>query len=287
MDTPEESPGLIRWLSRPPLSRPTIICAFSGWNDAGDAASQSAQAMIDYWEATPMGELDPELFTDFATIRPHVRLDDDQQRRIVWPTAGIWSASLPGTDVIIVLGPEPSLRWRLYAEQIVGVAEQFGSPMAITMGALLADVPHTRPAQLLVTSGDEELRSRYGLEPSSYEGPTGIVGVLAAALQDAGVPCISLWAAVPNYANSLPSPPATLALLHRASQLVGSPNPSTHLDGKVGDYVATVDALVEHNDLEEYVTRLEEAIAEVAPEPDPGELVEEVERFLRNRDDQE
>ena len=285
MDTPDATPEFVRWLSRPPLSRPTIICAFSGWNDAGDAASQSAQAMIDYWEATPMGELDPEPFTDFATIRPHVRIDEEQHRRVIWPTAGIWSASLPGTDVIIVLGPEPSLRWRLYTEQIVGIASTFGASMAITMGALLADVPHTRPPQLLITSGDEELRSRYSLDRSTYEGPTGIVGVLSTALETAGVPCISLWAAVPNYANSLPSPPATLALLQRASQLVGSPHPSTHLAAQMGDYVASVDALVENNDLEDYVARLEDAVPEVPIEPDPAELVEEVERFLRDQRD--
>ena len=284
MDTPDEAPELIHWLAQPDLHRPTIICAFSGWNDAGDAASQSAQAMIESWDATPLGEVDPELFTDFATIRPHVRLDGEQRRRIVWPTAGIWSASLPGTDVIIVLGPEPSLRWRLYSRQIVGIAERFGSPMAITMGALLADVPHTRPARLLITSGDQGLMDRYGLEPSTYEGPTGIVGVLSTAFSGAGVPCISLWAAVPNYANALPSPPATLALLDRACQLVGSPRPATSLRGQVGEYVTSVDALVESNDLEDYVARLEDAVGEAPTEPDPDQLVAEVERFLRDQD---
>lgn len=285
MDTPDESTDLVRWLAQPDLNGPTIICAFSGWNDAGDAASQTAQAMIEHWNATPIGELDPELFTDFATIRPHVRLDDERRRRIAWPTAGVWSASLPGTDVIIVLGPEPSLRWRLYTEQIVGIADKFGATMAITMGALLADVPHTRPAQLLITSADPAMMDRYSLEPSAYEGPTGIVGVLSTAFGDSGIPCVSLWAAVPNYANALPSPPATLALLDRACQLVGSPRPATPLAAQVGDYVASVDALVENNDLEDYVARLEDAVPEVPIEPDPAELVEEVERFLRDQRD--
>ncbi|CAN5459952.1 filament polymerization regulator ParJ [soil metagenome] len=284
MDTPDESTDLVRWLAEPDLQRPTIICAFSGWNDAGDAASQSAQTMIEHWNAMPIGELDPELFTDFATIRPHVRLDDEQHRRIVWPTAGVWSASLPGTDVIIVLGPEPSLRWRRYTDQIIGIAEKFGATMAITMGALLADVPHTRPAQLLITSSDPGLTERYSLEPSTYEGPTGIVGVLSTAFGNAGIPCVSLWAAVPNYANALPSPPATLALLERACQLVGSPRPTSSLSGQVGEYVASVDALVESNDLEDYVARLEDALGESPAEPDPSELVEEVERFLRDHD---
>jgi proteasome assembly chaperone (PAC2) family protein len=284
MDTPDESTDLVRWLAEPDLQRPTIICAFSGWNDAGDAASQSAQTMIEHWNAMPIGELDPELFTDFATIRPHVRLDDEQHRRIVWPTAGVWSASLPGTDVIIVLGPEPSLRWRLYTDQIIGIAEKFGATMAITMGALLADVPHTRPAQLLITSSDPGLTERYSLAPSTYEGPTGIVGVLSTAFGNAGIPCVSLWAAVPNYANALPSPPATLALLERACQLVGSPRPTSSLSGQVGEYVASVDALVESNDLEDYVARLEDALGESPAEPDPSELVEEVERFLRDHD---
>lgn len=284
---PPQSPEHVRWLTEPTVHDATLVCAFTGWNDAGDAASQAAQVIIEQWQATPVAEIDPELFTDFGTVRPHVRLDEFQQRHIVWPTAGVWTVELPGTDVVILLGPEPSLRWRLYTEQVIAIAKRCNVVRTLTLGALLADVPHTRATPLIATSNDPSFIDRHGLDPSRYEGPTGIVGVLQAALDEADIPAASLWAAVPNYANSLPSPPAAIALLERACQILGTPRPATQLDTHARAYVASVDEIVESNELGDYVAQLESLVGDDdADDTDPTALVEEVERYLRDRDDE-
>ena len=146
-------------------------------------------------------------------------------RSIVWPTVGVWSASLPGTDVILLLGPEPALRWRLFSEQVTGIADRFEATMAISVGALLADVPHSRPVPLIGTASDNSLIERFDLQRSQYEGPTGIIGVLHDALHQAGLPTASLWAAVPGYAAQVPSPKAAMALVDRACSMIGTPPP--------------------------------------------------------------
>ena len=278
-----------------------MVYAFTGWNDAGDAASAALRTMVERWGASALAEIDPEPFTDFATVRPHVRISDGQ-RTIVWPTVGIWSAATPGGDVLLVLGPEPALRWRLFCSQVVGVAERFRAPMTISLGALLADVPHTRPVQIIGTASEPELIDRFELQRSRYEGPTGIVGVLHDALATAGLASASLWAAVPGYAAQVPSPKAALALMERACALLGTPAPSEALARSAGEYDARVAALIaEDDDLVEYVTRLEslidddeeldlddddeEATSDATPLDAGGadELVAEVERFLRDR----
>lgn len=271
-----------------------MIAAFTGWNDAGDAASTALATMIGSWDAAPLAEIDPESFTDFATVRPQVRLDDDRQRSIVWPTVGVWSASVPGADVILVLGPEPALRWRMFGEQIVGIAERFGSSMAISLGALLADVAHSRPVPIVGTATDEGLMERFELQRSQYEGPTGIVGVLHDALNVAGLPTASLWAAVPGYASQVPSPKAAMALLERSCAMIGTPAPLTQLASATGEYDARVAALIgDDEDLAEYLARLEhlsdeqeETADDLAnAEPvDPDTLMAEVEEFLRDQD---
>ncbi len=282
----------VRWLAEPNLSRPVLIAAFTGWNDAGDSASIALRTMIEAWGAEALAEIDPEAFTDFATVRPHVRLDDEHHRSIVWPTVGVWSVSLPGTDVILVLGPEPALRWRLFCEQIEGIAEPFGVTMAISLGALLADVPHSRPVPLIGTAIDESLLERFELRRSQYEGPTGIVGVLQEALHDTGMATASLWAAVPGYASQIPSPKAAMALVERTCSMIGTPAPLSHLAGAAAAYDAQVAALIgDDDDMIEYLSRLElltdedadDDIASDAP-LDPDALVEEVEQFLRDRD---
>jgi proteasome assembly chaperone (PAC2) family protein len=272
-----------------------MMAAFTGWNDAGDAASTALRTMIESWDATPIAEIDPEIFTDFATIRPQVRLDEKHRRSIVWPTVGVWGASLPGTDVILVLGPEPALRWRLFGEQIVGIAERCGVTMAISMGALLADVPHSRPVPLIGTATDETLIERFELEASQYEGPTGIVGVLHDAWQTAGLPTASLWAAVPGYASQVPSPKAAMALVERSCTMIGTPAPLARLASGAAEYDARVNALIgDDEDMTEYLQRLEQITDEadeedefVSAEPvDPDALVEEVEQFLRDTTDE-
>ncbi len=248
----------VRWLAEPRLRKPTMIAAFTGWNDAGDAASESARQLVRSWQATPLAEIDPEEFTDFATVRPHVRLDGRRKRSIVWPTVGLWSASTPGGDVILVLGPEPALRWRLFIAQLVGVAERFQVPMLITLGALLADVPHTRPVRVIGTASDDAVLERYDLQPSNYQGPTGIIGVLHDALATEGIPSASLWAAVPAYASQVPGTAATAALVERVSGLVGSPSPAGDLQIAADHYREQVDAVVQGDvELSTYVDRLE------------------------------
>ena len=286
----------VRWLADQSLRAPTLVYAFTGWNDAGDAASMAARTMIEQWGAAALAEIDPEPFTDFATVRPHVRLNDGK-RGIVWPTVGVWSAALPGGDVLLVLGPEPALRWRLFCEQLVGIAERFSAPMTISLGALLADVPHSRPVQIIGTATDPEMIDRFDLQRSRYEGPTGIVGVLQDALTTAGLAAASLWAAVPGYAAQVPSAKAALALLERACAVMSASPPAGALVGAAREYDARVAAVIaDDEDLMDYVTRLESMLDDEADsdaddddsaslDPDStDELVEKVERFLREHD---
>ena len=296
----------VNWLAKPELTRPVMICAFTGWNDAGDAASAALRTMIESWGADALAEIDPDLFTDFATVRPQVRLDEDRHRSIVWPTVGVWSASLPGTDVILVLGPEPALRWRLFTDQLCGIAEAFDVSMAISLGALLADVPHSRPVPLIGTATDDTMIERFELQRSQYEGPTGIVGVLQDALHRHGLPTASLWAAVPGYASQIPSPKAAMALVDRSCSMIGTPAPLSRLAGAAAEYEVRVAGLIgDDDDMVEYLHRLEQLADDDTAEfsdleivdddedfdpidagtLDPDALVEEVEQFLRDRTD--
>jgi proteasome assembly chaperone (PAC2) family protein len=285
----------VRWLAEDiTLTNPVIVAAFTGWNDAGDAASTAVRTMIETSGATALAEIDPEPFTDFATVRPHVVLDSDRNRSIVWPTVGVWGASLPGSDVVLVLGPEPALRWRTFCEQITGIAQHFGAPMGFTLGALLADVPHTRRTQIIGTGTDANLIERFELERSRYEGPTGIVGVLHDALSHSGLPTASLWAAVPGYASQLTSPRAAFALLDRLCAMMGTPAPVSAIANQIADYDAQVDALIaDDDDLVTYVRRLEtmsdeitggDPEADAIQDADPERLAAEVEQFLRDHD---
>ncbi|MFT3851384.1 MAG: PAC2 family protein [Ilumatobacteraceae bacterium] len=302
----------VRWLARPTLRRPVVVAAFTGWNDAGDAASNSIRHLVEAWGAAPLAEIDPEEFTDFATVRPHVRLDAQRKRTIVWPTVGLWSASTPGGDVILVLGPEPALRWKLFIEQIVGVAVEMGASMFLTLGALLADVPHTRDVRLMGTATDDAVIERYGLQRSNYEGPTGIVGVVHDGLAEHDITSASLWAAVPAYASQVPSPKASLALIERTCEILGSPAPVAQLRDAAREYDNRVSSLVQDDgDLTGYVARLESLAdtgqldddldeddddddtvgGELADDAEPetavdgDELMAELERFLRDQGD--
>lgn len=294
----------VRWLVDPErvaLTRPVLVAAFTGWNDAGDAASTAVRTLIESSGARALANIDPEHFTDFATIRPNVRLDEQRNRSIVWPTVGIWSASLPGTDVILVLGPEPALKWRAFCEQVVTIAQRFDAAMGLTIGALLADVPHTRPTQIIGSATDDALIDRFELSRSRYEGPTGIIGVLHDALSRSGLATASLWAAVPGYASQLQSPRAAMALVERACSMMGTPAPLVRLAAQVADYDAKVAALIaDDDDLVTYVGRLEEMVDEMSDDDDdsfddddddeigalhdsdPEALADEVERFLRD-----
>lgn len=291
----------VRWLSDPRLQTPTVIAAFSGWNDAADAASSAVRTLIDAWNAEPLAEIDPEEFTDFATIRPSVRLEDGVTRRIVWPKVSMWHASTPGADVILVLGPEPSLKWRLFTEQIISVAQKFDASMVLTLGALLADVSHRGDVQVLGTANDAATIERFDLQRSRYEGPTGIISVLHDACTQSDIPSASLWAAVPAIASQIPSPKAASALIARAGEIIGTPVPLGALHNQVIAYDNKVEQMIEDDeDLREYVERLEsmgdDAFGVESPNQlefefsdddeaeDSNSLVDEVEQFLRDQD---
>jgi proteasome assembly chaperone (PAC2) family protein len=275
----------VRWTSRPDLRQPVLIAAFEGWNDAGDASSNAVRWLHERWGAEPFAHIDPEEFFDFSATRPRVRLDDGRQREIVWPAFEFSTTTIPGTeiDVVLLLGTEPQLRWRTFCAQVVDVASACGVRLAITLGALLADVSHAAPVSVIGTAYDPKVVERLGLTQSSYEGPTGIVGVLHDALARAGVASASLWAAVPSYVPSAPSPKAQLALVERTAGLLDVGLVTTDLEIAAASYERQVTELVEaDDDTAAYVRHLEEAQEE---DVDPADFVAEVERFLRDQRD--
>jgi proteasome assembly chaperone (PAC2) family protein len=291
----------VRLLSDLRVRRPVMLFGFTGWNDAGEGASGAIRVLAEHWDTNQVAEVDPEPFTDFATVRPFVMIDEGR-RQIVWPTVDVWSASLPSTDVLLVIGPEPAMRWRRFCDEVVSLAEHYDVSMAIGLGALLAEYPHRRPAHLTATSTDETLRSRFGLRSPSYEGPTGIVGVLGDALTTAGVPTASLWAAVPTYTAQLAAAKATAALVRALCTMIHAAVPVTALATAIADYESRVADLLEDDKLAAYVGRLEEAMPPHADDADAdadasdelaGELevdgdsrlVAEVEEFLRESGD--
>ncbi len=248
----------VRWIRRPELRRPHVIAAFTGWNDAADAASMALKTMIEQMGAAPLAEIEPEEFTDFATIRPHVRLSDGMNRSIVWPTVSLWSVTSDDQDLILVLGPEPALRWKLFCKQIVDVARTYKASSVITLGALLADVPHRHVTQVIGTAVDQEMLDAHDLQRSRYEGPTGIVGVLNDVAHRAGISTAALWAAVPAYAAQLPSPKAAAALIDRVSEIVGCDAPTSTLEAQLESYEESIDQIIENDpSLSSYLERLE------------------------------
>jgi len=283
---------MLRWTARPRLRRPVMICAFEGWNDAGDAASYAATYLAERWETRPFADIDPEDYFDFTRTRPRVHLDDGHQREIVWPTNELSAASIPGTDrdIILLSGAEPQLRWRTFTHHLVEVAQAFDVELVITLGALLAEVPHSRPVSVIGTAVDQQLIDRLGLNRSTYEGPTGIVGVLQDACAKAGLPAASLWAAVPTYVPGAPSPKAALALIERICGLLDLPLTTTDLEIAAADYERQIDQLVNEDDeTAGYVAHLEARYdaGDGADDDltDASALVEEVERFLRSTGD--
>ena len=278
----------VHWEDRPKLRRPVLIAAFEGWNDAADAASTAARYLKERWRARPFATIDPEEFFDFSSTRPQVRLTAGLQREILWPLTELSAATLPdtGRDVVVLIGFEPQLRWRTFAGQVVDVANELGAELVVTLGALLADVAHTRPVRVTGTAADPELVERLGLDRSTYEGPTGIVGVLHDAFRTARLQSASLWAAVPHYVAATPSPKATLALVRRTASLLSTPVTTDDLEQRALDYERQVSEVVAtDDDVAAYVRRLEES----ADADDPLELqsgdalAAELERFLREQ----
>lgn len=277
----------VRWQRQPALRSPVVLAAFEGWNDAGDAATASVKAFASLWAADPFAEIDPEEFYDFTASRPHVRLLDGHTRSIEWPSNTFWSATVPGTDVDVVLlhGTEPGLRWRTFCDQVLSVVRAVDARLVVTLGALLAEVPHTRPVRVIGTAEDGDLIDRLDLHRSTYEGPTGIVGVLHDALRSRGVPSLSLWAAVPTYVSGPSSPVAALALVRRVADLLGVEVDTQGIETEAAAYRARIDEVVaSDDDLTEFLARLEEAFDEEdAGRADPAALIAEVEKFLRDQ----
>jgi proteasome assembly chaperone (PAC2) family protein len=272
---------MVAWHSRPSLRDPILVAAFEGWNDAGDAATTAASALLGDNGCQTVASIDSEEFYDFTSQRPMVRITDDGQRVIDWPSNEICAVVMPEAerDLVVLVGTEPHLRWRTYCEQVIDVAQQLGCTMVVTLGALLADIPHTRPVQLIGTSSDSDLIERYKLQRSRYEGPTGIVGVLNDFASKAGLPSLSLWAATPAYAPGTPSPKAAIALLDRCFDVIGFRNDRAvwALSDLASTYVSDIDAQLEGNDdLAEYVRQLETAFDDgrLGPEGDVDDDVD-------------
>ena len=287
--------------SRPVLTRPVLIVAFRGWNDGGQGASLAGGYLTKVWDADRFAELEPEGFFDFQATRPHVSLVDGLTRRIDWPENVFYHAPIPGADrdAIILLGIEPNLRWRTFSAEIVRLAQELGVELVVTLGALLADVPHTRPAPVTGTATDVELIEELGLERSRYEGPTGIVGVVQDAFRVAGIPSVSLWAAVPHSVSLAPSPRAALALCERLGPLIGAEIDVAELEVAAAEYAEQVTEAVSTDaetsayveELERRVDLLEDGEEEDDDEADEPEvpsgdsIAAELTRYLREHDE--
>jgi proteasome assembly chaperone (PAC2) family protein len=272
----------------PDLRNPVMIAAFEGWNDAGDAATAAVEQLGLTWDATPLTELDPEGYYDFQVSRPTVRLIDGVTRTIDWPTTRLSACRLEGSpsDVILVHGIEPNFRWRAFCDELLKIAVDHQVATVIGLGALLADVPHTRPIQVTGSAHDQETAARLGLARSRYEGPTGISGVFQDACVQAGIPSLSFWASVPHYVSQAPSPKATLALLHRVEEILDIEVPLGTLPNQAAEWETEVSQIASEDDeISEYIRALEEREEEDEPlQPASGEsIAAEFERYLRRR----
>ncbi|MEU9522451.1 MULTISPECIES: filament polymerization regulator ParJ [unclassified Streptomyces] len=272
----------------PELVDPVMVAAFEGWNDAGDAASTAVAHLDKEWKGEVFAALDAEDYYDFQVNRPTVFIEDGV-RKVTWPTTRLSVVRVGGDkprDLVLVRGIEPSMRWRSFCNELLGFAHELGVELVVVLGALLGDTPHTRPVPISGTTSDADLARRMDLEETKYEGPTGIVGILQEACAHAGVPAVSLWAAVPHYVSQPPNPKATLALLNRLEDLIGVRVPLGELAEDARAWQVGVDQLAaEDTEVAEYVQSLEEArdTAEL-PEASGEAIAREFERYLRRRD---
>ncbi len=271
-----------------------LVAAFRGWNDGAQGASLAAGYLARAWDAERFADIDPEEFFDFQAVRPHVSLEEGVTRRIDWPENAFFRAAVapepPAAerDAVLLLGIEPNTRWRTFSGEIVGLAKELGVELVITLGALLADVPHTRPSPVTGAASDPALVEELGLAASRYEGPTGIVGVLHDACREAAIPSASLWAAVPHYASLAPSPRAAYALCSRLGELLGAELDLSELERAGEVYERQVsEAVAADEETEAYVRELERRADRLEEEDDlpSGEtLAAELTRFLREHE---
>ncbi|HWW90481.1 MAG TPA: PAC2 family protein [Solirubrobacteraceae bacterium] len=279
------------WDRRPDgLRAPAMVCAFQGWNDAGDAASSAVSFLASALNARRFARIDSEEFYDFQANRPCVRFADGGKREIVWPSVEVFEAPAPRAprDLVLVQGVEPSMRWRSFSANLIDLAEALGVQVVVSLGALLGDVPHTRPVAITGHASDPALVERLGMQASTYEGPTGIVGILHSACGEAGMPSASLWAGVPHYVAAAANPKAALALVRRVEGLIGVSVDVSELESAAADYERQVDRAVQSDpDILAFVEGLEQRAEseERSPEEVPSGdiLAREFQRFLRQR----
>ncbi|MEJ7790032.1 MAG: PAC2 family protein [Thermoleophilaceae bacterium] len=282
----------VTWTERPRLRRPVLVAAFSGWNDAGDAASAAVEFISERFEPSELARIDADEFTDYTSTRPTVRLDEGRTRDVEWPDTVISGASVTGADgdLAILEGAEPSLRWRRYSRAVIEVAHEIDARMVITLGSLLADVPHTRPVAVTGIASDASLVDRLGFEQTSYEGPTGIVGVLQHECAAAQLPSVSLWASVPHYVAAAPNPKVALALVRAFEGAAGVVVDGSELETAAEDYERQVSAAVASDpEVRAFVERLESAADEETEDAPPVNLpsgdtiASDFQRFLRQQ----
>jgi proteasome assembly chaperone (PAC2) family protein len=280
----------LRITSRPELESPVLIAAFRGWNDGAQAATLAGGYLAKLWGAERFADMDPEGFFDFQATRPHVSLVEGMTRRIDWPENAFYQARIEGAarDVVLLLGVEPNLRWRTFTDLVADLAKGLGVELMVTLGALLADVPHTRPPPVTGSASDQELVQTLGLSASRYEGPTGIVGVLHEACRAAAIPSASLWAAVPHYVSLTPSPRAAEALCLRLASLLGTEIDTGELAEAGAAYIEQVsEAVASDEETAAYVEELEQrsdTLGEAVDLPSGDAIAAELTRYLRERE---
>ena len=285
----------IRWKSRPQLRDPILVCAFNGWNDAGEAASAALGLILADFGGNEIADIDPEEFFDFTAVRPTIRLVEGRTRVVDWPANTFHAAHVPAAehDLLLMRGTEPSLRWRAFSEAVIRVAEESGVKLVVSLGALLADVPHTRPVAITGIASDQSLIDQLGFQRSSYEGPTGVVGALHHACQQHGLPSASLWASVPHYVAAAPNPKAALALTRAFEGLVGVAVDAAPLEEAASEYERQVnEAVASDPDVKAFVERLEENMDDLTDSlpdrlPSADSIARDFQRYLKQRGPEE
>jgi predicted ATP-grasp superfamily ATP-dependent carboligase len=266
---------------------PVAICSFLGWNDAAETASNVIDHLIEVWDATELTAIDPDPYYDYQVARPRVRLTDDGKRVIDWPTTRIFLADPPGSpnSILLVQGIEPNLKWKNFVSELLDIFDDYEVSLIISCGALLADAPHTRPVPVTTVAATPELTENLDLEPSAYEGPTGIIGIVQDEATERDIASISLWAAIPHYVSSPPNPKATLAVISKLEDLLDISIPLNDLIDESRAWQEGVDQLsAEDDEIKDYVTKLESSVdASDLPEASGEAIAREFERYLKRR----
>ncbi len=264
----------------------TLVVAFEGWNDAGEAASTAVRAVRDQLGLVPLVEVEPEDYFDYQFNRPVSAIDEAGERVLSWPSVVLSGPLDGGEGVHVLLGTEPSRGWKTFTEEVLDALSVAGVARIVFLGSMLADVPHTRPISVFASSENAAVRDRFDLERSNYEGPVGIISVLADAAERAGIPTVSIWASVPHYVHNAPSPKATLALIERLEDFVETRVDRGSLVEDAAAWERGIDELAsDDDDMTAYIEQLEQARDTVdSPEASGDAIAEEFERYLRKRD---